>query len=247
MAANEYPPLYTGSHGEAERYGETELWDKSFRENVSCARAIEKAIRDSAGDGDDIKPDCAKAVLDEYGLKRTCFILAHSVRELGPLVKASEEIEKWNWQFDHSRDRDYGRYYRADTALANLEAFIGQVRDAYQALGLPGKEQCDNAAWDRSLVGSVLVLSPNVLRESCWSAEDMLWLAEGGFGTEPDSRGRAVYAVNVYDGERTRWNREDFIGVLDERYLPDWAKEKLPALRAPEQRESDGPVMAGIG
>ena len=31
---------------------------------------------------------------------------------------------------------------------------------------------------------------------------------------------------------------------LDERYLPDWAKEKLEALRAPEQ--SAGPVMNGI-
>ena len=65
MAANEYLPMYISSHGEAEQCGETELWEKSFRENVSCARAIEKAIRDSAGDGDDIKPDCAKAVLDE--------------------------------------------------------------------------------------------------------------------------------------------------------------------------------------
>ena len=246
MAANEYPQLYTCSHGEAEQRGETELWEKSFRENVACARAIEKAIRDCAGDGDDIKPGCAKSVLDEYGLKRTCFVLAHSVRELGPLVKAGEETEQWSRQFDYSRDRNFGRYYRADTALAYLEAFIGQVQDAYQALGLPGKEQCDSAAWDNSLVGRVLVLSPNVLRENYWSAENMLWLAEGGFGTAENARGRAVYAVNLHDGERTRWNREDFTGVLDERYLPDWAKEKLAALRAPEQKENSGPTMDGI-
>ena len=246
MAANEYPQLYTCSHGEAERCGETELWEKSFRENVACARAIEKAIRDSAGDGEDIKPGCAKSVLDEYGLKRTCFVLAHSVRELGPLVKAGEETEQGSRQFDYSRDKNFGRYYRADTALAYLEAFIGQVQEAYQALGLPGKEQCDSAAWNRSLVGSVLVLSPNVLRENYWSAENMLWLAEGGFGTAENARGRAVYAVNINDGERARWNREDFTGVLDERYLPDWAKEKLETLRAPEQKESGGPVMDGI-
>ena len=184
-------------------------------------------------------------MLDEYGIKRTSFVLAHSVHTLGPLAHASDEIKKWSWQFDYSRDGDYGRYYRADTALMNLEELIGQVQEAYQSLGLLGKAQCDPAAWETDLVGKVLVLSPNTLRESAWSNENMLWLAQGGFGTAPNARGRAVYAVRLSDGEETRWNREDFTGVLDERYLPDWAKEKLEALRAPEQ--SAGPVMNGIG
>ena len=30
---------------------------------------------------------------------------------------------------------------------------------------------------------------------------------------------------------------EDFIGVLDEKYLPDWAREKLMELTAPRQEE----------
>ena len=33
----------------------------------------------------------------------------------------------------------------------------------------------------------------------------------------------------------TRWNRHEFIGVLDEKYLPDWAREKLMELTAPRQ------------
>jgi len=33
----------------------------------------------------------------------------------------------------------------------------------------------------------------------------------------------------------TRWNRNEFIGVLDEKYLPDWAWEKLMELTAPQQ------------
>ena len=39
------------------------------------------------------------------------------------------------------------------------------------------------------------------------------------------------------DGETTRWNRNEFIGVLDEKYLPDWAREKLMELTAPRQEE----------
>ena len=40
------------------------------------------------------------------------------------------------------------------------------------------------------------------------------------------------------DGETTRWNRHEFIGVLDEKYLPDWAREKLMELTAPRQEAS---------
>ena len=242
---SEYPYLYLGSHGDAEKFREADLWEKSFRENVCCARAIEKAIRDSAGDDESIRPGCAKTVLDEYGFKRTGFVLAHSVRTLGPLVKAGAEAEAWSRQFPYSHDGDYGRYYRADTALQNLEEFIGQYQDEFQQLGLFDQQYCDSEAWNTSLIDRVLVLSPNILKEECWSVENQLWLAQGGFGTDPDARGRAVYAVCLADGEESRWNRQDFIGVLDECYLPDWAVAKLEQLRAPrqEQEQHTGPVM----
>ena len=42
----------------------------------------------------------------------------------------------------------------------------------------------------------------------------------------------------------THWNRSDFVGVLKEEYLPDWALEKLDALRGQEQ--TDAPAMGGM-
>ena len=68
-------------------------------------------------------------------------------------------------------------------------------------------------------------------------------LAEGGFGCSPTASGRAVYATCLGDGEQTRWNREDFTGVLDGQYLPGWAQEKLDELQT--QKPSD-PVMGGM-
>ena len=29
----------------------------------------------------------------------------------------------------------------------------------------------------------------------------------------------------------TRWNRSEFIGPINEKYLPDWAKEQLAKLK----------------
>lgn len=81
MAAD-FPYLYPYSHGEAERRGDTQRYDASFRENVCCARAIEQAIRDHFNDADEtLAGDCAQSVLERYGFKRVNFVLANSLRE----------------------------------------------------------------------------------------------------------------------------------------------------------------------
>ena len=68
--------------------------------------------------------------------------------------------------------------------------------------------------------------------------------ARSGFGYEPHSSGRAVFATCLSDGETARWNREDFTGVLDDKFLPEWAKPKLAELNAQEQ--TDAPTMGGM-
>jgi len=60
-------------------------------------------------------------------------------------------------------------------------------------------------------------------------------LAVGGFGAHANARGRAVYTVNLYSGKESRWNREDILGVLKTEYMPDWAKERLNQVRAPQR------------
>ena len=50
-------------------------------------------------------------------------------------------------------------------------------------------------------------------------------------GLHVGANGRAVFAVNLADGKKTRWNRTDFAGVLAESHLPDWAKEKLSEIQ----------------
>ena len=82
------------------------------------------------------------------------------------------------------------------------------------------------------LEGSVLVMiPPDTLKESCWSPENQLWLATGGFGCSRPAAGRAVYAACLGDGEQTRWDRSDFIGILKEENLPDWARESLSQIQ----------------
>ena len=114
------------------------------------------------------------------------------------------------------------------------------------ALGLFDRGHCSAGMYEENVEGKVLVMDPSTLKESCWRQEDQLWLAEGGFGCEPKSSGRAIYAVCLSDGEKTRWNREDFLGVLDEQYLPEWAAQKLDELRSQAQKPAESLGQGGM-
>ena len=248
--AHDYPFLYPHTHGDAVRLHETELWERSFRENVACARTIEKALRSEYDKTGSIPSDCAAKVLAEYGFKRVNHVLVYTVKDLEKTSilrpDFSDDTFAWANKANVMLDAAYGRYYCVDTADVLLDQFIRQTMEAYQALGLFGGEHCAHGMYDEDVKGKVLVMKPSTLKEECWSQENQLWLATGGFGCDPKGRGRAIFATCLSDGEQTRWNREDFAGVLDERYLPEWAQEKLAALRAPKQEQAAAPAMGGM-
>ena len=80
MAA-EFPYLYPFSQAEAHCRGETQMHMDSFYENVKCARAIEKAIREHFDETSEALTDgCARSVLEAYGFKRVWFVLSNSLR-----------------------------------------------------------------------------------------------------------------------------------------------------------------------
>ena len=248
--ASDFPYLYTHSRAEARRHKETQMHEDSFHLNVECARAIEQAIRDYFEEsGETLDKDCAQSVLEQFGFKRVNFVLANSLKELQKSAchhLVSEEIYQWGQRTSVPPDGKYNRYFSVDTAAALLEKFIGQARDAYQALELFGPEHCVGDRQEQDFNGKGLVMSLDTLRESCWDPRNQLWLGEGGFGCSPTASGRAVYATCLSDGEKTRWNRTDFIGVLDEQYLPGWAAEKLEELRSQHQEQAGGPSMGGM-
>ena len=240
--AREYPPVYRCTHGEALRYGEEGLHIDSFMENVRCARAIEQVIRDGVHETDEtLSGDCALPVLEEFGFKRTMLVLANSIRRSGCPDLLRDETRAWGGSVFVPEDGKYNRCFTVDTAAVPLDTFVDQVRRAYRALGLFGPEHCVQDGQDYE--GKVLVLSPDTLREGCWTPQNQLWYARGGFGCDPKSLGRAVYAVCLGDGEEARWNRADFAGVLDERFLPDWARERLEEIRGSRQERDSSPKM----
>lgn len=171
--ASDFPYLYPYSRTEARHRKETQRHEDSFRLNVSCARAIEQAIREHFNEeGEKLDVECAQSVLEQYGFKRVSFVLTNSLKEFQKSEckhLVSEETYQWGQGIQIPADGKYNRYFVVDTAAALLEGFIRQTRDAYQALELFGPEHCVGSRDDQNYEGKVLVLSPAVLREGCWT------------------------------------------------------------------------------
>jgi len=236
--------LYPYSREEAKRNNELELWRESYRANVACKKAIEEAIRQSF-DGMHLNADCAEGVIAAYGFKRVNFVLANTLRELSGDGRFSQFNKEWSKQTYIPPDKDHKSDFIVGSHPAVLDGFINQYRRAYQALGLFDHTRCEPDKNKQDFEGKVLVLSPDTLKESCWRQEDQLWLATGGFGCRPNSSGRAVFATCLSDGEKTRWNRSQFVGVLRDDAMPEWAREKLAEIQAAKQEQTDAPSMGG--
>lgn len=235
--------LYPYSAKEARERNELSLWRESHRANIACREAIEDAIRRSF-DGMHLDKDCITLVLDEYGYKRTAWVLANTLHELKWDGRFSPANKQWAERRYIPQDERHNAEITVRSHPAVLDGFVSLYRKAVQALNLFGAEHCVGDRAEQDYTGKVLVLSPDVLREQYWGQKYQLLYAQSGFGCKPHSSGRAVFATSLADGETARWNREDFVGVLDDKFLPEWAKPKLAELQAQEQ--TDAPTMGGM-
>ena len=228
--------LYPYSAAEARKRNELSLWRESHKTNIACRGAIEDAIRQNF-DGMYLNEDCLAPVLTAYGYKRTERVLAATLQELSWDGRFSPANKQWAERRYIPQDERHNAEITVRSHPAVLDGFVSFYRKAVQALNLFGAEHCVGDRAEQDYTGKVLVLSPDTLKESCWSQENQLWYAHDGFGCSPHAIGRSVRCTCLGDGEMTRWNRHEFIGVLDEKYLPDWAREKLMELTAPRQEE----------
>lgn len=233
--------LYPYSYSDAVRRNELELWQQSLDANISCRKAIETAIQ-QGHDGSGLPSGCAAGIIGEYGYKRVQFVLANTMRYRG----RAEDVSPENASLASGIyvPEDSMAALSAANPLPALEAFVTQYRNAYQLLGLFDHTHCEADTSELDFTGKVLVLSTKILKERCWRQEDQLWYAHDGFGCQPHARGRSIRSECLGDGEMARWNRHDFVGVLKDEHLPEWARERLDQITAPAQKQT--PELGGM-
>lgn len=234
--------LYKYSLQEAVRCNEKPLWRESYAANCKCARAIENSIKTNF-DGMSLQPDSAKSVIAEFGFERVMWVLANTIKEKNFDGRFSKENKDWARSFYIPKENKC-RDYCVESHPAVVDGFVNQMHKEWQALGLFEAGHCHTENDDEmDYTDRVVVINPHCLKDEYKTPEDQLFLANGGFGCHPNSRGRKVYGEFLKDGERTFYQRADIIGVLKDEYMPDWAKEKLQQKCQQESAQTDGMTM----
>lgn len=237
--------VYPYTHSSAKNNSELELYKESYKQNVACKNAIEKAITDKF-DGMRLQPDAAKSVISEFGYDRVNFVLANSVQRKDYDGRFSHDNKDWSKQtfipLDKVLDMDRRNDFAVDSHPAVLDGFINQARRAYQALNLWEAKHCNDPA-GLNFEGKMMVLRATNLKDEYKNPRDQLVLCESGFGCSPTASGRKVFGRFLSDGERYQYERSDFIGELKAEYLPDWAVEKRKEMGASME---EGQSMGGM-
>lgn len=237
--ATEHKPLYKQSLRDAIDLGEIERWRDSYRENCDCARAIERAISENYHNN--VLQNGTAPILERYGFARVNWVLANTIQEKND-GRFSRENKSWAKDFFFPKD-DVRWHFCVESHPGLTNLFVDQVRNAWQDLGLFDHRACTQ---DGEYAQKVLLLRPDVLKDEFKSPENQLFFAQSGFGCSATAGGRAVFGRFLIDGEAARFNRGDFMGVIKDECLPEWARERLQEMGVSMEAPEEGPVMGGM-
>lgn len=247
----DFKPLYSCSFHEAMQRNEQEAWRESFDENQRCRDFIDGLVRDNF-DGLHLKGDIPQKAVAEFGFDRTRWVFANHIQHYDYDGRISPQNKAWASDIYIPRPekrelRDHNTSFLLNSHNTLVDHLAGKVQQMYADLNLYDHRHRIQESEPSNYRNKVLILRADALKESFRTPENQLFLAQSGFGCDPSTSGRAVCGQFLIDGEKARFNRGDFIGICDERYLADWAKEKLQTLTAPEEQgEAQGPVMKGM-
>ena len=224
IVLSDYIPFYTHSLDNARHCCEVEKWRASHKANIDCAKAIENAIADNFKDNH-FNSDCVKSIIKEFGFDRINFILRYNLKNAQHDTRYSKENREWGESL-YAPESNMRRDYIINSHPVLLNNFIDKVRDEWNRLNLWNTSHCiDNTGIN--LEGKILVINPSRLSDKYKTPEDQLFKATGGFGCSPTAIGRTVYGFFIKDNEEACFGRSDFIGVMKDEFIPNWAKEKL--------------------
>ena len=225
----EYPEIYRRTLSEARQGGENEIsnYKNSLNENISCAKDIEKIIREKF-DGMHLAMSNASEIIDKYGIDRVLYVLANTVQQKDYDGRFSLDNKEWANSIPVVNDGDRNYKFVINSHPVIVNELCNMVREHTKS-HLFDNSMCEEKT-GMDFTGKIAAIYPEVLKEEYRKPEYQLFYCKGGFGCSPFTRGRKIFGEFLYDGEKTHFNREDFIGIVKAEFIPEWAREKAKTI-----------------
>ncbi len=194
----EFVEVYLYSRNEAKRLEELERWEQSHQENIACKNFIEKTIDDNYKENR-LHQDSANEVIEQFGYKRTAYVLANSIKQKSSDGRFSRGNKEWAKSVYMPKEKavEQGEF-AVDSHPTLLDGLAGQYQRAYDKLEMFNLSQIDME--EGYYEGKVIAVIPTELSEEYFNQRDQIYVATSGFGCEPDKVGRAVFTTCLGDG-----------------------------------------------
>ena len=217
--------LYRHSLDDAKHNDDIASWRESHNENIRCRDFFDNEIREKF-DGYTLPKDCVNNTVKEFGYDRTMWVIANTINERTHDGRICRENRDWASGLRIPNNRNNCDFVlNAHSCL--IEGLANQVQRMYNEIGLFNGKHIVKSSEPQNYAGKLLILRDCVLKEECRVPENQLFLARGGFGCDPTASGRKIFGQFLSDGEQTHFMRSDFVGVIADEHIPQWAKEKL--------------------
>ena len=235
-------PLYRYSAETAKHDGELDTWRESKKENIRCRDFLDEQIA-KRFDGMTLPSDCVENTVKEFGYDRTMWVIANTIQNRKDDGRFHNRNTEWAKRFNiPDTGRNYEFAMRSHSCL--VDGAADDIRKMYAELNLFSVEHIVRSDEPQDYTNKLLILRDISLKEEYRTPENQLFFAEGGFGCSPEKIGRKVFGQFLSDGEKTHLSRQDFLGVIADENIPDWAREKLAEMSEDnEQSQDNSPEM----
>ena len=231
-------PLYRNSLDEAQQCNEAEDWCESHKENIRCRNFLDDQVRHRYKNNT-LPPECVENTVAKYGYDRTMWVIANTIVMRHGDAEFSDTNQKWAKGFNIQKS-DTNYEFSLDSYSCLVDKLADYMRKMYQSLNLFGNAHIIHSSDQQDYTGKLLILRATSLKDEYRTPEYQLFLAESGFGCSPTALGTKVYGKFLFDGEEAKFYRMDFVGIIADEHIPDWAREKLAEISA---QQNNSPEM----
>ena len=235
--------LYRNSLSEARRCDELQLWRDSYKENIRCRDNLDKMVSEQYN-GNILPDEIIKTACKEFGIDRVGWVLANTVIENDYDGRYRPDTKQWARTSFYIPNDSHNCEFGLRTHPELVNGMVGQYR-AYlkEELGILGRDFCLPNSDNDDYTGKLLIMRSDSLADEYKKGDFQYFYAISGFGCSPSANGRKVFGCFLSDGEKTYFQRADFLGIADPDKLPDWVIEKLAAIREQQNTEDGGMTL----
>ena len=229
--------LYRYSAERAKNDGELDAWRESKKENIRCRDFLDKQIGEKF-DGMHLPDECVENTVKEFGYDRTMWVIANTIQNRKGDGRFHNQNIEWAKRFNiPDTGRNYEFAMKSHSCL--VDGAADDIRKMYAELNLFSGEHIVRSDEPQDYTNKLLILRDTSLKEEYRTPENQLFFATCGFGCSPTASGRKVFGYFLSDGEKAEFCRQDFIGVIADEHIPDWARERLAAMSEDNKQSQD--------